>query len=112
MGQWRVARQIQAIEAGGDDVDDGALALESTGDKQKVLEFGRQICMHIAATPTTLVVNQEELSKDIIDKERAIYVEQAKAALWRASQSLVRSSGLVVQVNGPPPSSAATCFAS
>jgi len=63
------------------------VALESTGDKQKVLEFGRQICMHIAATPTTLVVNAEELSKEVVDKERAIYVEQAKAEPRNAGKS-------------------------
>ena len=63
------------------------VALESTGDKAKLLEFGRQIAMHIAATPSTLVVNQEELAKDIIDKERAIYVEQAKAEPRNAGKS-------------------------
>ena len=63
------------------------VALESTGDKAKLLDFGRQIAMHIAATPSTLVVNQEELAKDVIDKERAIYVEQAKAEPRNAGKS-------------------------
>ena len=63
------------------------VALESTGDKAKLLEFGRQIAMHIAATPTTMVVNPEDLSKDVIDKERAIYVEQAKAEPRNAGKS-------------------------
>jgi elongation factor Ts len=63
------------------------VALESTGDKAKLLDFGRQVAMHIAASPTTLVVNQEELSKEAIDKERAIYVEQAKAEPRNAGKS-------------------------
>jgi elongation factor Ts len=63
------------------------VALESSGDKGKLLEFGRQVAMHIAATPSTLVVNQEELAKDVIDKERAIYVEQAKAEPRNAGKS-------------------------
>ena len=63
------------------------VAIESTGDATKVLEFGRQVAMHIAASPATLVVTQEELSKEIIDKERAIYVEQAKAEPRNAGKS-------------------------
>ena len=63
------------------------VALESTGDKAKLTEFGRQVCMHIAATPSTMVVNVEELSKEAIDKERAIYVEQAKAEPRNAGKS-------------------------
>ncbi len=63
------------------------VALESTGDKGKLVDFGRQVAMHIAATASTLVVNQEELAKDVIDKERAIYVEQAKAEPRNAGKS-------------------------
>ncbi len=63
------------------------VALESAGDKAKLLEFGRQIAMHIAATATTLVVNQDELAKDVVDRERAIYVEQAKAEPRNAGKS-------------------------
>lgn len=55
------------------------VALESTADKAKLVEFGRKVAMHIAASPATLVVNESEIPKDAIDRERAIYVEQAKA---------------------------------
>ena len=55
------------------------VALESAGDKPSLFEFGRKIAMHIAASPATLVVNENELSKEAIDRERVIYVEQAKA---------------------------------
>jgi elongation factor Ts len=63
------------------------VALESTGDKAKLQEFGRQVAMHIAATPTTLVVNESDLPEDAIERERAIYVEQAKAEPRNAGKS-------------------------
>jgi elongation factor Ts len=63
------------------------IALESTGDKDKLVAFGRQVAMHIAATPTTMVVTEAELPKEAIDKERAIYVEQAKAEPRNAGKS-------------------------
>ncbi|MBK9078084.1 MAG: translation elongation factor Ts [Hyphomicrobium sp.] len=63
------------------------VGIESTGDTAKLVEFGRKIAMHIAATPTTLVVNENEIPKDAIDRERAIYVEQAKAEPRNAGKS-------------------------
>ena len=63
------------------------VALESTGDKAKVQEFGRKVAMHIAASPATMVVNESDLPKDAIDRERAIYVEQAKAEPRNAGKS-------------------------
>ncbi|MGE0628515.1 MAG: translation elongation factor Ts [Hyphomicrobiaceae bacterium] len=62
------------------------VALESSGDKDKLIEFGRQLAMHIAAT-NPLVVNQDELPQETIDKERAIYVEQARAEPRNAGKS-------------------------
>jgi len=63
------------------------VGLESAGDKPSLFEFGRKVAMHIAASPTTLVVTENELSKDAIDRERAIYVEQAKAEPRNAGKS-------------------------
>ncbi len=63
------------------------VALEGAGDKPSMFEFGRKIAMHIAASPTTLVVSESELSKEAIDRERAIYVEQAKAEPRNAGKS-------------------------
>ncbi len=54
------------------------VALESTGDKAKLAEFGRQLAMHIAAA-APLALTPDELDQAAIDKERAIYIEQAKA---------------------------------
>jgi elongation factor Ts len=55
------------------------VALESTGDKIRLGEFGRQIAMHVAAA-SPLAVTPEELDKAVIEKERAIYLEQARAS--------------------------------
>ena len=54
------------------------VALESTGDKVKLKEFGRQIAMHVAAA-APLAVRIEDLDPAVIERERQIYVEQAKA---------------------------------
>lgn len=53
------------------------VALESTGDGAKLAEFGRQLAMHIAAA-APLALTIEELDSAAIDKERAIYLEQAQ----------------------------------
>jgi elongation factor Ts len=55
------------------------VALESKGDKVKLAEFGRQVAMHVAAA-NPLAVTPEELDKAVIEKERAIYLEQAKTS--------------------------------
>jgi len=55
------------------------VALESNGDKPRLSEFGRQIAMHIAAA-NPLAVTPEDLDRAVIEKERAIYHEQALAS--------------------------------
>jgi elongation factor Ts len=62
------------------------IALESAGDSDSLMALGRQLAMHIAAA-NPLVVNVEDLSKDAIERERAIYVEQAKAEPKNAGKS-------------------------
>lgn len=54
------------------------VGLESSGDQVKLADFGRQLAMHIAAaSPMALV--PEELDSTVIERERAIYTEQATA---------------------------------
>ena len=53
------------------------VALESDGDACKLQEIGRQIAMHVAAT-SPLSLNKDELDPDVIKKERAVLIEQAK----------------------------------
>lgn len=55
------------------------IALESSADKEKLMEFGKQIAMHVAAS------NPECLNKDSIDpalvqRERSVFVEQSQAS--------------------------------
>lgn len=53
------------------------VALESTADADALNALGRQIAMHIAATrPESLTV--DSLDQDLIERERAVYLEQAK----------------------------------
>ena len=53
------------------------VALESSGNAEKLAALGRQIAMHVAATrPESLDV--ASLGKDIIARERAIYADKAK----------------------------------
>jgi elongation factor Ts len=55
------------------------VALSSSGDKAKLAEIGRQIALHVAAaSPQAATI--EQLDKALIDRERAVYVEQAMAS--------------------------------
>jgi elongation factor Ts len=55
------------------------VALESKGDKAALASFGRQLCLHIAAaSPAAITV--DDLDPKLIERERAIYTEQAKAS--------------------------------
>lgn len=55
------------------------VALETTGDKQAAVALGRQIAMHIAAI-NPLALNQSELDPAIVNREVAIFSDQAKAS--------------------------------
>jgi elongation factor Ts len=53
------------------------VALESAGDPQQLMGFGRQVAMHIAAA-NPQAVDVESLDKAVIARERAVLTEQAK----------------------------------
>jgi elongation factor Ts len=53
------------------------VGLESAGATDKLEQIGRQVAMHIAAA-SPLAVRQDELDKAVIERERAIYAEQAR----------------------------------
>ncbi len=55
------------------------VALESTGDKAKLEELGRQIAMHVAAT-NPQSVDVSSLDPASIDRERDVLAAQAKAS--------------------------------
>lgn len=55
------------------------VALESTGDKEKLADLGKRIAMHVAAaSPQSLTI--EDLDPQALEREQAIVVEQARAS--------------------------------
>jgi elongation factor Ts len=53
------------------------VGLESSGDKDKLAALGKQIAMHIANT-NPLSVGPDDISADVLAREKAIFTEQAK----------------------------------
>ncbi len=53
------------------------VAVESAGDKEKLNEIGRQVAMHVAAT-NPLALRDEDVDPEVVERERAIFAEQAK----------------------------------
>jgi elongation factor Ts len=53
------------------------VALESSGDKDKLNAFGRQVAMHVAAT-SPLALNTDELDPAVVERERSVFSEQAR----------------------------------
>lgn len=53
------------------------VALESSGDKEKLNEIGRQVAMHIAAT-NPIALTDADVDPEVLERERAIFTEQAK----------------------------------
>lgn len=53
------------------------VALESTGDASALAAIGKQIAMHVAAT-NPLAATKDEVPSDVADRERAVYLEEAK----------------------------------
>jgi elongation factor Ts len=53
------------------------VALESKADKAKLAELGKQIAMHVAAA-SPLALTAEEIDPEVVERERAIFTEQAK----------------------------------
>ena len=55
------------------------VALESSGDKAKLMEVGKQLAMHVAAAkPASL--NKEGVDQSLIQREKDIFTEQSKAS--------------------------------
>ncbi len=58
----------------------GALvALESNGPKEKLLELGKKVAMHIVAM-APLSVSRDDISIDAVERERKVLSEQAREA--------------------------------
>ena len=53
------------------------VALESDGDADALAAIGKQVAMHVAAT-NPLAATKDEVPAEIADRERAVYLEEAK----------------------------------
>jgi elongation factor Ts len=53
------------------------VGLESPGDQEKLAQLGKQVAMHVAAA-SPIAVRSSDISPDVIQRERAIFTEQAK----------------------------------
>lgn len=53
------------------------VALESSGDSEKLGALGKQIAMHVAAT-NPLALSTDDLSKDEVDREREVLITEAR----------------------------------
>jgi len=79
VGDGRVADYVHNKVADGLGKIGVLVALESEGDKAALADFGRQLAMHIAAA-NPAAVTADELDPALIERERAVYTEQAKAS--------------------------------
>ena len=52
------------------------IAIESKANKSQLLDFGKQIAMHIAAT-SPKSVNIEDLDSDLVNREKEVLIDQA-----------------------------------
>lgn len=55
------------------------VALQSAGDKDKLIALGRQIAMHVAAT-SPLATREDEVDQAVVERERQVFAEQARAS--------------------------------
>jgi elongation factor Ts len=79
VGEGHVADYIHNRAADGLGKIGVLVALESKGDNAVLAAFGRQLAMHIAAA-VPAAITPEELDPALIERERSVYVEQAKAS--------------------------------
>ena len=74
-----VAGYVHAQQAPGVGKIGVLVALESSGDAAKLADLGKQIAMHVAAT-NPASVDVASLDPAVVDRERAIFSDQARAS--------------------------------
>jgi len=79
VGDGHVAEYVHNKAADGLGKIGVLVALESKGDTAALAGFGRQLAMHIAAAAPA-AVTADELDPALIERERTVYIEQAKAS--------------------------------
>lgn len=55
------------------------VGIETSGDAAAAAAIGRQIAMHVAAT-NPMAIGPDDLDQDVVERERAIFAEQAAAS--------------------------------
>ena len=68
------------------------VALESKGDKPALFELGRQIAMHIAASPSLLALDIAGVPADILAREKAILAEKNQGKKPEVLEKIFQSS--------------------
>jgi elongation factor Ts len=77
VGQGAVASYVHSAVAPGLGKIGVIVGLESPGNAGKLGEIGRQVAMHVAAA-SPLAVRSSELDQAVVDREKAIFAEQAR----------------------------------
>ena len=77
VGTGAVASYVHSAVAPGLGKIGVIVGLESTGNGEKLAQVGRQVAMHVAAA-SPLAVRAEELDQAVVQRERAIFAEQAR----------------------------------
>ena len=77
VGEGAVAGYVHGAVAPGLGRIGVIVALQSSGDQAALKAFGKQVAMHVAAT-APLAVTVEDLDAEVVARERAILVEQAR----------------------------------
>lgn len=55
------------------------VSIETAGNADAARAFGRQVAMHVAAT-NPLALNPDEVDSSVADREKAIFIDQARAS--------------------------------
>ena len=77
VGQGAVASYVHSAVAPGLGKIGVIVGLESPGNAGKLSEIGRQVAMNVAAA-SPLAVRSSELDQAVVDREKAIFAEQAR----------------------------------
>ena len=77
VGQGVVASYLHGKVVEGQGKIGVLVALESSGDSEKLGALGKQIAMHVAAT-NPLAISTDDLSKDEVDREREVLITEAR----------------------------------
>jgi elongation factor Ts len=79
VGEGHVAEYVHNKAAEGLGKIGVLVALDSKGDRATLADIGRQLAMHIAAAAPA-AITAADLDPALIERERAVYTEQAKAS--------------------------------